>query len=120
MPLTAETFLQDSSEPPLDEDEIREALACALTEQAPPALVRLVGKQAYSRCVVLRKGVKVLMIELFFELLIAWHGNLPVSWQSCPEILGDECSTSIHNYQFWVVSGRCTLCLSQCKSYWPS
>ena len=50
LPLTADSFLLDSSEPPLDEDEIREALACALTEQAPPALVRLVGKQAYTRC----------------------------------------------------------------------
>ena len=42
--------MEDRSPPPLDEDEIREALAAALTEQAPPALVRFVGKPAYSRC----------------------------------------------------------------------
>ena len=47
--MRADTFLLDRSEAPLDEDEIREALAAALTQQAPPALVRLVGKQAYSR-----------------------------------------------------------------------
>ena len=35
---------------PADEEQVREALAAALTDQAPPALVRLVGKQAYTRC----------------------------------------------------------------------
>jgi hypothetical protein len=47
--MTAENFMEDRSPAPLDEDEIREALAAALTEQAPPALVRFVGKPAYSR-----------------------------------------------------------------------
>lgn len=46
--MTAESFLEDLTVP-ADEEEVREALAAALTEQAPPALVRLVGKQAYSR-----------------------------------------------------------------------
>ena len=47
--MTAESFMEDLSTP-ADEEEVREALAAALTNQAPPALVRLVGKQAYSRC----------------------------------------------------------------------
>ena len=47
--VTAENFMEDRSDAPLDEDEIREALAAALTQQAPPALVRFVGKPAYSR-----------------------------------------------------------------------
>ena len=47
--VTAENFMEDRSAAPLDEDEIREALAAALTQNAPPALVRFVGKPAYSR-----------------------------------------------------------------------
>ena len=47
--MTAESFMEDLSTP-ADEEEVREALAAALTDKAPPALVRLVGKQAYSRC----------------------------------------------------------------------
>ncbi len=47
--VTPENFMEDRSTAPLDEDEIREALAAALTQCAPPALVRFVGKPAYSR-----------------------------------------------------------------------
>lgn len=44
-----EDFLADDTPPPIDEDEIREALATALRKRAPPALIRLVGRQAYTR-----------------------------------------------------------------------
>ena len=45
-----EEYLTDFTPPPIDEEEIREALAAALKARAPPALIRLVGRQAYSRC----------------------------------------------------------------------
>lgn len=45
-----EDFLADDTPPPIDEEEIREALATALRKRAPPALIRLVGRQAYTRC----------------------------------------------------------------------
>ncbi len=47
--MTPEKFLADDTPPPIDEEEIREALAQALRDLAPPALIRLVGRQAYTR-----------------------------------------------------------------------
>jgi hypothetical protein len=46
--MKAEEYLMDHTPPPIDEDEIREALAATLKKRAPPALIRLVGRQAYS------------------------------------------------------------------------
>ena len=36
--------------PPLDEEEVREAVEALMLRRAPTALVRLVGKNAYARC----------------------------------------------------------------------
>ena len=48
--MTAERFLAaDAAAPPLDEEEIREAVWELLFSRAPPALVRVVGKQVYHR-----------------------------------------------------------------------
>jgi hypothetical protein len=47
--MRAERFLEPGP-PPIDADEVREALWEALMEKAPPALVRLVGRSAYQRC----------------------------------------------------------------------
>mmetsp|Transcript_13710 Transcript_13710/g.41406 ORF Transcript_13710/g.41406 Transcript_13710/m.41406 type:complete len:1265 (+) Transcript_13710:304-4098(+) len=47
--MTPEKYLVDETPPPLDEDEIREALQQTLRARAPPALVSLVGRPAYSR-----------------------------------------------------------------------
>lgn len=49
--MTAEKFLQPDPKPPIDEEEIREAVWELLFSRAPPALVRVVGKQVYHRCV---------------------------------------------------------------------
>ncbi|CAL8462775.1 g2308 [Coccomyxa elongata] len=45
--MTAENFMEPHGEPPIDEDEIREAVWELLFARAPPALVRVVGKQVY-------------------------------------------------------------------------
>eukprot|EP00887_Chlorella_sp_A99_P005446 scaffold1.g5446.t1 len=47
--MQAEAFL-DPGPAPLDEEEIREAVAELLLRRAPGALVRLLGKAAYTRC----------------------------------------------------------------------
>ena len=47
--MTAEKFLMPDPKPPLDEEEIREAVWELLFSRAPPALVRVVGKQVYHR-----------------------------------------------------------------------
>jgi hypothetical protein len=47
--MTAENFMAAHGEPPIDEDEIREAVWELLFARAPPALVRVVGKQVYHR-----------------------------------------------------------------------
>lgn len=39
-----------SGPPPLDAEEIREAVEAALLRRAPTTLVRLIGKNAYARC----------------------------------------------------------------------
>ncbi|EFN59116.1 hypothetical protein CHLNCDRAFT_137916 [Chlorella variabilis] len=41
-------FLEPGGPPPLDEDEIREAVEALLLRRAPTALVRLIGKNAYA------------------------------------------------------------------------
>jgi hypothetical protein len=48
--MTVENFLAPSPEPPIDEDEIREAVRELLFSRSHPALVRVVGKQVYHRC----------------------------------------------------------------------
>lgn len=45
----AERFLESNAAPPIDEEEIREALYSLLMHKAPPALVRLIGKDCYQR-----------------------------------------------------------------------
>ena len=47
--MTIERFLMPDPNPPLDEEEIREAVWELLFSRAPPALVRVVGKQVYHR-----------------------------------------------------------------------
>ena len=47
--MTAEKFLMPDPKPPIDEEEIREAVWELLFSRAPPALVRVVGKQVYHR-----------------------------------------------------------------------
>ena len=47
--MTAENFLAAHGDLPIDEDEIREAVWELLFARAPPALVRVVGKQVYHR-----------------------------------------------------------------------
>ena len=47
--MSAEKFLMPDPKPPLDEEEIREAVWELLFSRAPPALVRVVGKQVYHR-----------------------------------------------------------------------
>ena len=47
--MTAEKFLMADPKPPIDEEEIREAVWELLFSRAPPALVRVVGKQVYHR-----------------------------------------------------------------------
>ncbi len=47
--MTAENFMEPHADPPIDEDEIREAVWELLFARAPPALVRVVGKQVYHR-----------------------------------------------------------------------
>lgn len=51
--MTVEKFLSPDPKPPLDEEEIREAVWELLFSRAPPALVRVVGKQVYHRCAAL-------------------------------------------------------------------
>lgn len=63
-----EEYLTDFTPPPIDEEEIREALAAALKQRAPPALIRLVGRQAYSRCAARRPPGGGWQ----------WHGWVPV------------------------------------------
>ena len=41
--------MEPHADPPIDEDEIREAVWELLFARAPPALVRVVGKQVYHR-----------------------------------------------------------------------
>ena len=47
--LTAEHYTDVDSPPPLDEDEIREAVYGLLVNKAPPVLVRLLGKDCYKQ-----------------------------------------------------------------------
>lgn len=47
--MAAEKFLAPDPEPPIDEDEIREAVWELLFKRSHPALVRVVGKQVYHR-----------------------------------------------------------------------
>ena len=47
--MTAEKFLMPDPKPPIDEEEIREAVWELLFSRAPPALGRVVGKQVYHR-----------------------------------------------------------------------
>ena len=47
--MTIEKFLMPDPYPPIDEEEIREAVWELLFSRAPPALVRVVGKQDYQR-----------------------------------------------------------------------
>ncbi|KAI3433581.1 hypothetical protein D9Q98_003392 [Chlorella vulgaris] len=46
--MDADKFLEPSGAPPLDEDEIREAVEALLLRRAPSALVRLIGRSAYA------------------------------------------------------------------------
>jgi sorting nexin-13 len=47
-PMQPERFLEPGGPPPLDADEIREAVEAALLRRAPTTLVRLIGKNAYA------------------------------------------------------------------------
>ncbi len=49
VPAAAAVLLHSRGPPPLDADEIREAVEAALLRRAPTALVRLIGKNAYAR-----------------------------------------------------------------------
>lgn len=47
--LTAEHYTDVDSAPPLDEDEIQEAVYSLLVNKAPPVLVRLIGRDCYKQ-----------------------------------------------------------------------
>lgn len=74
--MTPEKYLVDETPPPLDEDEIREALQQTLRARAPPALVSLVGRPAYSRCAHSHaahhvvQNVAVIIVLLFFQVSV--------------------------------------------------
>ena len=47
--LTAEHYTDVDSAPPLDEEEIQEAVYSLLVNKAPPVLVRLIGRDCYKQ-----------------------------------------------------------------------
>jgi hypothetical protein len=47
--MTAERFMAQDAPRPLDEEEVREAVWELLFTRVPPALVRVLGRQAYAR-----------------------------------------------------------------------
>ena len=61
--MTAEKFLQPDPKPPIDEEEIREAVWELLFSRAPPALVRVVGKQVYHRWAVILMATSLSVSE---------------------------------------------------------
>ncbi|KAA6429701.1 MAG: phox domain-containing [Trebouxia sp. A1-2] len=81
--LTAEHYTDVDSAPPLDEDEIQEAVYSLLVNKAPPVLVRLIGRDCYkhgvddlfemiqSRTFIYQLGygiIKIFVVNIFPEL----------------------------------------------------
>ena len=75
--MSPERFLAaDAAPAPLDEEEIREAVWELLFARAPPALVRVVGKQVYHRC----EGSAALLTHRCPRLLF-WRSADEAPWQ---------------------------------------
>ena len=87
--MTIERFLMPDPNPPIDEEEIREAVWELLFSRAPPALVRVVGKQVYHRwatacfasipvnaCLAQWHNVAIPTKICFACLLISWSTSL--------------------------------------------